>query len=60
MSRLARAKPSDCALPFNAHGIASVQKPRAKLPTQFSARGNRAQGDEAAPAGPVREWPLTT
>ena len=56
MSRLAGAKPSDCAQPFNAHGIASVQKPRAKLPTQFSAQeAIGAQGDQAAPAGPVRE-----
>src|SRR6185436_3109161 len=38
MSRLAGAKPIDCAQPFKAHGIASVQKPCAKLPSQLSAQ----------------------
>ena len=61
ISRLAGAKPIDCAQPFKAHGIASVQKPLAKLPSQFSAQEATApRAIKRRPPARSAKCPLTT
>mgnify|MGYP003694524803 CR=1 FL=1 len=59
ISRLAGAKPNDCAQPFSAHGIARRPEAAARSSPASSAaqEATAPRRDEPAPAGPVRDVP---